>query len=366
MKNKKNIMDQLFHERNSSENTQKVYTRAIRLYEKHTQKDIKTLIDTADTEEYNNIRWKNTSTRKHLITYRNHLYNTYNISTAQLYLSAVITTYRHFEITIPPLPYYNTQNAKRTPPINYNDLLDKDILREAVQISSLLVKSIILFLSSSGMSRIDAINLTIQDWLDATKEYHNYNETGNIKYSIKSMRGQDNIIPVFTGLVRQKTGEEYFTFCSHEATKSINEYLLTRTETLTTHQPLFKTHERYFNMAFERLNNHFQLGKVGNYNRLRPHMLRKYHATQLATAGVPTEHIDILQGRKTRGIANEYYIKIKPETILEEYIRALPFLVVDDAVQYRSELERVKDENSMLRENIHDIINRLDSLERDS
>ena len=147
------------------------------------------------------------------------------------------------------------------------------------------------------MSRIDLLNLTIDDYLQATSDYHNHQES--VKYAIKDMLDQD-IVPIFH-LNRQKTGQPYFTFCSHEACKSINSYLLTRTEILTKSRPLFKINERYINMAFERLNGYFQLGKVGNYNRLRPHMLRKYHASQLAEAGMSTEHINILQGRKVTG-----------------------------------------------------------------
>ena len=353
-------INQFFKERNSSKNTQRVYTRSIRLYEKLTGQTIQELINIADHEEYQNIRWKNTTTRKHLLNYREYLYQKYNISTSKLYLTAIITLYRHHEITIPPLPYRNTNDVRRTPPINYKDLLDKDILREAIHIASPVTRAIILFLSSSGMSRIDAINLTIQDWLNATNDYHDHPES--VKYAVRDMRDKQ-IIPLFTGLRRQKTGQEYFTFCSHEATISINEYLLTRTETLRADAPLFKIHERYFNMTFERLNQHFNLGKVGNYNRLRPHMLRKYHATQLAEAGMSTEHIDLLQGRKTHGVAHEYYIKVKPESIRDEYINCLPYLVIEDVEKYKSELESVRDENSVLRRNIQGIIDRLDNLE---
>ena len=362
MRTTENILEQLFHERNSSKSTQITYTRSAKYYEKLTGKKLPELLDIADDEEYNNIRWKNTETRKHILEYRDWCYTNYNISTAQLYLTAILTIYRHFECTIPPLPYYSTKHCKRTPPINYHDLPDRQILTECLQVASPLARSIILFMSSSGISRIDLLNLTIGDYLEATSDYHDHHDS--VKYAIKDMRDID-IVPTFY-LKRQKTDVDYFTFCSHEACKSINAYLLTRTEILHRERPLFKVNPRYINMIFERLNDYFQLGKVGNYNRLRPHMLRKYHASQLAEAGMSTDHINLLQGRTVQGIAHQHYIRIKPESLREEYIEALPYLVVEDINKFKTELEQTQEENKELRERqdqLNDLLLRIKRLE---
>ena len=351
------ILEQFFNERNSSPSTKTTYTRSCRYYEKLTGHSIQECLDIADDEEYNNIRWKNTKTREWILSYREWLYSNYNVSTAQLYLTAIITIYRHFEITIPPLPYFSKKGLRHSSPINYDDLPDRDLLREVLQGVSPLVRALILFMSSSGISRIDVLNLTINDYLEATKDYHNKD---SVKLAIKEMRDTD-IIPTFH-LTRQKTGQDYFTFCSHEAVKSINAYLLTRTEILTKDKPLFKLHERYINMIFERLNGDFMLGKVGNYNRLRPHMLRKYHASQLAEAGMSTDHINLLQGRKVQGIAHQHYIRIKPETLREEYIEALPYIVIEDVNQYKTENTKLREENEAYKENLDELWAELDNI----
>ena len=353
------ILERLQRERNLADNTMQVYHRSVKYYETLTGYTIEELLEIADQEETNNIRWKNTKTRQWILEYRDWCYNNYNVSTAQLYLTAILTIYRHFEMTIPPLPYYSTKHSRRTPPINYNDLPDRQLLQECLHISTPLTRAIILFMSSSGISRIDLLSLTIDDYLEATSDYHDHQES--VKYAIKDMRDTD-IVPTFH-LKRQKTGQDYFTFCSHEAVKSINAYLLTRTEILHRNRPLFKINPRYINMIFERLNGHFQLGKVGNYNRLRPHMLRKYHASQLAEAGMSTEHINLLQGRKVSGVAHESYIRIKPETLREEYINALPYLVVEEVNRFKTELQSVTEENKELKDNIRSIIARIERLE---
>ena len=353
------ILEQFFKERNSSKSTMTTYTRSCKYYEQLTGHAIRECIDIADDEEYNNIRWKNTQTRKWILRYREWLYTNYNVSTAQLYLTAILTIYRHFEITIPPLPYFSKKGLRHSTPINYDDLPDRELLAEVIQGVSPLVRSLILFMSSSGISRIDVLNMTIKDYLEATREYHN---ADSVKKAIKEMRDTD-IVPTFQ-LTRQKTGMDYFTFCSHEAVKSINAYLLTRTEILTPSRPLFKLHERYINMIFERINGEFQLGKQPNgYNRLTPHMLRKYHASQLAESGMSTDHINLLQGRKVQGIAHEHYIRIKPESLKDEYIEALPYLVIEETNRYKTELETVKDENMQYRDKLRDVFERLERLE---
>ena len=354
------ILEQFFTERNSSQSTRITYTRSCRYYENLTEHTLQECLDIADDEEYNNLRWKNTQTRRWILAYREWLYKEYNVSTAQLYLTAILTVYRHFEITIPPLPYFSKKGLKHSTPINYDDLPDRDLLKEVLQGVSPLVRALILFMSSSGISRIDVLNLTINDYLEATSEYHN---ADSVKLAIKEMRDTD-IIPIFQ-LTRQKTGIDYFTFCSHEAVKSINAYLLTRTEILTRDKPLFKLHERYINMIFERLNGEFQLGKQPNgYNRLTPHMLRKYHASQLAESGMSTDHINLLQGRKIQGVAHKHYIRIKPETLREEYIEALPYLVIEDVNQYKTENTKLREENETYKNNIDSLWAELNKLKK--
>ena len=357
------IIEQFFNERNSSTSTRATYTRSIRYYEELTSHTIEECLAICEQEETQNIRWKNTQTRKWILEYRELVYTKYNVSTAQLYLTAIITVYRHFELTIPPLPYYSTKHSKRTPPINYNDLPDRELISECLQIATPLARAILLFMSSSGMSRIDLLNLTIKDYLEATSDFHSHQES--VKYAIKEMLDKD-IVPTFH-LTRQKTGQKYFAFCSHEATKSINTYLLTRTEILRKESPLFKINPRYLNMIFERLSGYLQLEKMPNgYNRLTPHMLRRYNATQLAIAGMSTEHIDLIQGRKIQGVAYESYIHINPKEIRDRYIECLPYLVIEDINKFKTENQLLKEENAEYKqkeEKINDILKRLEKLE---
>ena len=86
---------------------------------------INELIDIAEKEENQNIRWKNTKTREYLINYREYVYSNFSLGSAQSYFGRILTVYRHFEIEIPKLPYYSTKNSHHYAPILYDDLPDR-------------------------------------------------------------------------------------------------------------------------------------------------------------------------------------------------------------------------------------------------
>ena len=320
----------MFRERNSAESTQTTYWRSVNYFEKLTGQDIITLLEIAETQEENNIRWKNCNLRQWLIEYREWCYKNYKIPTAKLYLTAIITLFRHYEITVEHLPYYSTKKGQNSIPINPDQLVDREILRLCIDTSNPLLRAIVLLMSSCGVSRIDTLNLTIQDYLNAT----GYNNLQDIP---------DDMIPTWN-IRRQKTGVEYYTFSSPESTRAINAYLLTRQDTKP-ETPLFDVHERYFSDLFKHRNDELGLGKNGQYSRFAPHMLRRYHATQLIEAGLSENKVNLLQGRRVTGIAYNSYIKIKPSKLREEYIQALPYIVIEETQRYKTELENVKEEN---------------------
>ena len=118
MKTTDEILDQLFHERNSSPRTQETYTRCTHYFEEIIGEPLPTILNIAETEEENNISWKNSSLRKWLIQYRKWCYETYKKSTAETYYIPILTIFRHFEITVNRLPYFSTKHTQRPTPIN--------------------------------------------------------------------------------------------------------------------------------------------------------------------------------------------------------------------------------------------------------
>ncbi|WP_458454402.1 tyrosine-type recombinase/integrase [Methanobrevibacter sp.] len=348
--------------RDLSETTHQHLKIILKHYCKFQQNNLHTLLTEADQEEEAGIRWKNRKLKHRLIKYMNYLKKHMTLISAKTYFGAVKTFYNHYEIEIGVLPKWNTRNAKISGPISYKDLPDKEIIKHAVEISNPLMRCIILFLVSTGMAKIDMRKLTIQDFIDATQEYHNHD---NIYDVVKSLREiDDDIIPVWRNR-RTKTNKYFVTFNTPECTYEILNYLQKRLEkeVLTADDLLFPISTDYFTRKFIDLNNMMKLGKVGTYNRFRGHMLRKYHASNLEKNGMNRYKINVLQG-KSNGKVDDVYFFEDEEDLKQEYINAIEgVLIFTDAEILKldsPEVVMIKNENKLLKDEIKELKNDVD------
>jgi len=336
-----NPLEKFFTDRNLSDKTRVGYNRTLQQFEKITNKTLPELLQIANTERNND--WGNTQLLQWLITYRNHVYNEYKEKTADLYLGRVKAVFRHYHIPVSKLPYFSTKHTRKSEEIDYEDLPNREMLKKAIELKSPLLKAVTLFMSSSGFSKIDTLALNVSQYLDATREYHHCND---IYQAIQLMEDQD-VVPTFK-LNRHKTGETYRTFASPEAIKAINIYLMSREDTLNLESKIFKISESYINDIFQQTNDTLGFGRVNDRRRFTPQMLRSYQATQLSEAGMNDSHIDLIQGRKPQSVARKSYIRVKRESLKEEYIRCLPYLVVEDISKVKTKLDLVTEEKESL------------------
>ena len=211
------------------------------------------------------------------------------------------------------------------------------------------------------MSKVDMLKLTVGDFIEATKHYHNSTDIIEV---MAILNGRDDIIPTFA-LTRTKTNKFHYTFCTPEATTSILNYLYSRNETITQDSPLFKISYHWLTIKFEDLNQHLNLGVTeGNqYSVLRCHTLRKYHATTLRNNGLSIDIINSMQGKAKNKVDSAYYIDT-PEQLKKMYREHMHSLYITDTCRVKSELETVSDENRELKDNIRAIINRVEKLEK--
>ena len=379
MRTTEEILKEIFLERNSSENTQKSYQRAVNQFELYFDKHLTEIITIAEHEEDQHIPWRKSTLRKYLIEFRSYLYDKYKSKSAKLYLTLIISIFRHHEFMVPKLPRFSEDIE--VIPILPEDIPDREMLQKCLDISPPLVSAFALFTSSSGMSRSDTLNLTVHDYLEATSEYHD--SPNNVSLAIKQMNTSElDIIPVFEHLTRQKTNQPYYTFCSHEAAEAINNYLITRkvlvygvtgkvigARDVTPEDPLFDVSYQWIGDLFEEINTKLNLGKAGRYNRFTIHMMRRYHATQLYEAGMSEDKINLLQGRTPKSVIHESYIRVKLEDLKEEYIECLPYIVVSEIDKVKTKMdivveenENLKTENESLRESILDRIEALEQV----
>lgn len=321
----KEIMNGFIKVRNLNKRTVYGYNNVIKLYTNFNNMSLSELLKEAEKDEEKGIRWKNRKIKMRLLNFRVFLQNNYLISTVKVHFQRILTIYRHFEIEIHNLPQINLKNANKLKPIMFEDLPTKEIIKDAINITNPIMQAIILFISSSGCARQETLNITIQDFIDATREYH---DSEDIYEIITILIKRDDVVPTFK-LKRQKTNKFYYTFCSPEAVTYILNYLIISKRKLKNEDKLFKTNLDYLNNYFNEINESLNLGKVRKYNRFRSHMLRKFHASILYNHenGLSLEEIDALQGRGKNNTHASYFME-NPKNLKEKYINSLKSILI--------------------------------------
>ncbi|MBQ2613136.1 MAG: site-specific integrase [Methanobrevibacter sp.] len=319
------------------------------------------LIEEAELEEEQGIRWKKRKLKRRLLTFRQYMIENYALNTVKTTLTPIISIYKYYEIEILDLPRMNTKGIRTPEPITFKDLPDKTIIRKALSVANPRMSAIIYFMASTGCARRETLNLTVQDYITALGDYTDKTDIFEV---IDEIKGRDDIVPTFS-VLRQKTNKYYTTYCSPEAVAAINSYLLSRTDPLTIKSPLFKIHEDYFTQAFERINEELGLGKVGNYNRFRSHMLRKFHASALYNDGMSLDNVNDLQG-KAKNKTDASYFMTNPEDLKYEYIKHLHAITINkdveklsikspEFIQLENQKNRLESEISSIRAEMGDV-----------
>ena len=275
--NSEQILDEVHMSYNHGISTRKIYKLAVKKYTTFCNMDLSELLDEAEAEEDKGIRWKRRSLKRRLISYRQYLVENYSLNTVKTMFQPILAIYKYYEIEILELPKLNPKQVKKSEPVQFKDLPDKEVLREVISVANVRMVAIILFMCSSGCARRETLNLKIKDYIAALGEYTDKTDIYEI---LNDLGDDDEIVPTWS-IWRQKTDKYYTTYCSPEAVLAINKYLLTREDDLTPESALFQIDPAYLNHSFKDLNNLLGLGKVGCFVRFRPHMLRKFHASAL-------------------------------------------------------------------------------------
>lgn len=320
-----NLLSLFQDERGISKRTMYGYYTALGLYVSYCNMHLQELLDEADREEEEGVRWKKSKLKQKLLGYRSYLLKEYLHGTVKVHFGRVKTFYNHFEIDMGYIPKINIKSAKKNEPIRFDDLLTKEELKTLCDNSSPLIKAVILFMVSSGCARKEMMNITIQDFIDATRDYHN---GGTIQEVIVDLLAHGDVVPTFK-IRRQKTNKYYYTFCSPEAVVSICNYLIVAARRYKDYndEPLFKTNHDYLNRDFKGLNDKLNLGKVSGYNKVRSHMFRKYNASNLYDDGMSIEDIDSIQGR-SKDNTHQAYFKDNPLKLKEKYLEHIEAVTI--------------------------------------
>ena len=364
-------LKKFFEDRNSSKSTQSHYIAATKLYEHLNRKTLTELLDEADFQEEERVRWKNRSVRERLINFRNYLFLNKSEGTAKLYLNDVRTVYRHYEIELQSLPVFISHQIDKTYEMDFEDLINKEELIDAYYEANNVTKCIILFGMSSGYSKIDLLNLSVGDFIKAC---NNYIKEEELCKQLVELKNQSEVIPTFRGM-RQKTTKKFITFCSPECTEHIVQYLLGRdaqirknydaadddereelSERLYLEDSLFDISESHLNYTFRRINNKLGLGIVGKYTKFRCHALRKYQASTLLNIENiqwTIDEIDTLQGR-SKDKTHRAYFHDDAEKLWKKYYDSVDELMLFKSIHTidNEEYEKLNAENNFYKKEI--------------
>lgn len=344
-------------------------------YSKFQGLPIEDLLEEADLEEEQGLRWKKRTLKNRLLRYMNYCKSQMLLSSAKTYFNQICALYRHHDIEIGTLPRWNTKNANMPEPITSKDMLTKPLIREALKVANPVMTAIILTEASSGMTRSDVLSLTVGHFIDATYMYHHENDIE--KAISKMLEDGSNIIGTWR-LRRAKTNKYFITFTTPEATLETCKYLQIRNKRnrkytrplIQKNDPLFKIHQGTYIDKFGEINKALNRDKAGTYNQIRGHMLRKFNATQLEKHGMSRAMVNVLQGKSNNAVDDVYFIEDE-DTLRNEYLRAIDGVLiytdVKEITMYSPEYQKIEQENKQLKERenkLNDILHRLEILEQ--
>ena len=324
MKTDHELLEDFQKRRNLKPSSMRQYKTVLKRYSEYNKLSLVELLHEAETEEDDRIPQRRRQLTTRLLGFRNHITEHYKKNSVRSMMTKTLTLYTTYGLEIPKLPRQSKKNMNDCPPITFKDLPDKDIIKASLNISNPLMTAIILFMSSSGCARTEMLNLTVQDFIDATYMYHNSNDIYEV---LDILKEHDDVVPTFK-IHRQKTDKWYYTFCSPEAVTAIVNYLLSVKKPLHNQDNLFDYHEVTVCYKFQEINDELGLGKKGTYNRFRSHMLRKFHASNLKNHGMSKEDINEMQG-KGQNIVDEAYFFDDPNILREKYIQHMDAVTIN-------------------------------------
>ena len=363
MQTDQELLDDFQKRRNLKPSSMRQYQTVLKRYSEYNNMSLAALLNEAEIEEDERIPQRRRTLTTRLLGFRNHITEHYKKNTVRSMMTKTLTLYTTYGLEIPKLPRQSEKNMNDCPPISFKDLPDKDIIKASLQISNPLMSAIILFMSSSGAARTEMLNLTIQDFIDSTRLYHDSNDIYEV---LDILKERDDVVPTFK-IKRQKTDKWYYTFCSPEAVTAIVNYLLSIKKPLHNEDQLFQYHEVTVCYKFQEINDELGLGKKGTFNRFRSHMLRKFHASTLKNHGMSKEDINEMQG-KGQNLVDEAYFFDDPNILREKYIEHMDAVTINldvNTIDIRSpeylELEQKFKEKEAEIENFE---SRMDSFEK--
>ena len=329
------VINHFCERKQHSQRSRIAYRSTLEKFSKFQGLSLEELIKEAETEEDNGVRWKRCRLLNRLEDYRSYLVKEFSENTVKQEMSRIKTFYKSFRIEIGELDYLSPKAYNKKPQLSFEEIISRDEIKRALKLCTPVMKSAILFQTSSGSAKAETLGLKIKDFICSVKNYTNSTELSEI---LDDLDGRC-IIPKFR-IKRQKVNEYYYTFCSPECCQEIVNYLKMR-NVKSADEQLFKISNVHYRTLLIKINKELGLGRCSDgYNKLRSHQLRKFFATTLMNSRnckLSMVDIDFLEGRASKGSRKSYFFQ-DSEQLRIKYAQSMNALCINK--EYEVELLR--------------------------
>lgn len=319
--------------KNLSESTERIYIGRIRAFCEFTEKNPTELIKEAQMGRSRNID-------KYFEEYIENLKkNGRSTNTIINRLDTVKAFYKEYEIDTVGI---NRIISPETDNLTHNDIISQDQIKEALELSSLRDKAVILLHMSSGMEANELRHLTYADFVNSIKEYVDIrpDEIFDIKKIQDKLFKIDKIVGTWK-IEKNRTRKPYVTFNTPESTEAILSYLIDRERKnkpiKSLEDPLFvNSQNQALNVSahgsiFKRINNRANFGYITRKRRFfSSTMLRKYFKSELYESGVDEKTLNTLLGQELNMDIN-YHSDSEIKHLKTKYLGALKNLSIEKA-----------------------------------
>lgn len=104
MRTNEEILNEIHSVKNHKKTTQHIYKHSINKYCELNKLSLAELIEEAEKEEEQGIRWKHRTLKRRLLNFRKYLMDNYYYNTVSNTFTPVLVVYKYFEIEIHNLP----------------------------------------------------------------------------------------------------------------------------------------------------------------------------------------------------------------------------------------------------------------------
>ena len=276
------LVDDWFNHINAKEGTQRLYSIAISKYIAFHDMTLSELLEEAEDDTVKMVIPRKRRIKGRITDFRISLEGKSD-NTKHNYVSAVRSFYKAMDVELPSGKRYGTTSI-----LEENRFLgmERSEIKRVLKYANVRDKAITLLIASSGSAAEELTNLTREDFLNGLDHA--------------------NGICIFY-IRREKTGGDYHTYCSPEASAAIQEYLNTREDDLPwlfvgfvkENNQIVKLTPNAVAGIFRRLSvKTGNEGEFGFFNKIRAHNFRKFFRTTMMEAGCPQWAAEWMMGHK--------------------------------------------------------------------